>query len=286
MPTRFPENPIIRPEMLPGLEGGNINGPSLIRAPDWLERPLGRYYLYFAHHRGRYIRLAVADRLQGPWRVYEPGTLRLEETRSKRHIASPDVHVDDATREIRMYFHGRLKGVRMQSTFLAVSRDGLHFTASPEDLGPPYFRVFDWRGDRYALATRGQILRQAGGAGPFERGPGVGEERLRHAAVSLEGDELHVFYSRIGDEPERILASRIELGPDWHAWKLSAPREVLEPEMDYEGAGLALEPSQRGIAEVPVRQLRDPAIFRENGRRFLLYSVAGEAGIAIAALDG
>ena len=29
------QNPIIRPEMLPGSDGDNINGPSLIRVPDW-----------------------------------------------------------------------------------------------------------------------------------------------------------------------------------------------------------------------------------------------------------
>ena len=28
--------PIIRPEQLPGADGANINGPSLIRAPEWL----------------------------------------------------------------------------------------------------------------------------------------------------------------------------------------------------------------------------------------------------------
>jgi hypothetical protein len=31
-----------------------------------------------------------------------------------------------------------------------------------------------------------------------------------------------------------------------------------------------------------VRQLRDPALFEEEGRTYLLYSVAGESGIAIA----
>ena len=30
----------------------NINGPSLVRVPEWVEDPLGKYYLYFAHHRG------------------------------------------------------------------------------------------------------------------------------------------------------------------------------------------------------------------------------------------
>jgi hypothetical protein len=31
-----------------------------------------------------------------------------------------------------------------------------------------------------------------------------------------------------------------------------------------------------------VNQLRDPAVYEESGRTFLLYAVAGESGIAIA----
>ena len=42
---RLEGNPIIRPEMLPGPDGENINGPSLIRVPSWVKNPLGRYYL-------------------------------------------------------------------------------------------------------------------------------------------------------------------------------------------------------------------------------------------------
>jgi hypothetical protein len=78
---RLDGNPIIRPAMLSGTSGENINGPSLIRVPDWLPNPLGRYYLYFSHHKGDYIRLAYAESATGPWTVYEPGTLRLEQTR-------------------------------------------------------------------------------------------------------------------------------------------------------------------------------------------------------------
>jgi len=75
---RFAENPIIRPGM-PGLEGelgNNINGPSLIRAPVWVENPLGKYYLYFAHHGGKFIRLAYADRLNGPGAHSQSGRAR------------------------------------------------------------------------------------------------------------------------------------------------------------------------------------------------------------------
>lgn len=46
---RMLAGPIIQPNM-DGRMGDNISGPSLIRVPDWLERPLGAYYLYFAHH--------------------------------------------------------------------------------------------------------------------------------------------------------------------------------------------------------------------------------------------
>ena len=34
----------------------------------------------------------------------------------------------------------------------------------------------------------------------------------------------------------------------------------------------------------PARQLRDPAIFEEDGQTYLLYAVAGEQGLAIARL--
>jgi hypothetical protein len=63
---RLRGNPIIRPHMDARM-GANINGPSLIRVPDWVEHPLGTYYLYFADHKGHYIRLAYADRLEGSW---------------------------------------------------------------------------------------------------------------------------------------------------------------------------------------------------------------------------
>ncbi len=65
-------------------------------------------------------------------------------------------------------------------------------------------------------------------------------------------------------------------------WTASAPVEVLRAERVWEGGHLPVEPSQRGAIDVPVNQLRDPAIYEEDGRTYLLYAVAGERGIAIA----
>jgi hypothetical protein len=82
---RLPEGPIIRHTMDARLQEEahrygyvNVNGPSLIRVPAWVENRLGGYYLYFAHHKGEFIRMAYADRLAGPWTVYSPGVLDLD----------------------------------------------------------------------------------------------------------------------------------------------------------------------------------------------------------------
>ena len=298
---RLPQNPIIRPEMLPRDDGSDINGPSLIRVPDWVQPRLGRYYLYFAHHKGTYIRMAYAEALEGPWRIYGPGTLHIEETVcdrpppgtvKQRHIGSPDVHVDAVRHEIQMYFHGWVfvggdpsgKSAYRQQTLLALSGDGLRFDAGTEALGDPYFRAFRWAGMTYAMAMPGVVYRSADGLGGFVRGPTLFSDRMRHAALRVEGDVLSVFYTEVGDDPERILLSRVPLTPDWMRWQAGAPVEVLRPERDWEGVGCPPAPSRRGVVYDPVRQLRDPGLFEEAGDSYLLYTVAGERGIAIARL--
>lgn len=300
---RFSHNPIIIPEMLPGDDGADINGPSLIRVPSWIENPLGKYYLYFAHHVGEYIRLAYADDLAGPWKIYTPGTMPLDETICKdifgsiylqyKHLASPDIHIDQESKQIRMYFHCPVyisgpvddNNSYKQVTLLATSSDGLNFEASSEHLGNAYFRAFQWSGYTYAISMPGVFYRSADGLSNFEEGPTLFTEDMRHSAVIIRDGKLLIFYTMVGDNPERILLTEIELHPDWMTWSTSDPVTVLEPEYDWEGANLPLEPSYRGLSDGPVRQLRDPAIFVEGGRTYLLYSVAGESGIAIAELD-
>jgi hypothetical protein len=285
--VRIPENPIIHPGLSASI-GANINGPSLVRAPDWLPGRLGRYYLYFADHNGTFIRLAYAERLAGPWKIHEPGTLRLAQTACRGHIASPDIHLDENNRQVIMYFHGPVAGEPEQKTFRAVSRDGLHFTAEREILGPSYFRVWQWDGYYYALSTSGFLWRSRDGAGRFESGPALfpisETSSLRHAAVMLDGDRLTIFFSRRGDRPERILVTSVRLTGDWKSWRIAEPVTLLEPEKDYEGADLPLETSRTGAAKGRLRELRDPAIYREGDRTWLLYSVAGESGIALAEL--
>ncbi len=284
---RLADGPIIRPNM-DSVMGDNVNGPSLIRVPDWIPDPLGRYYLYFAHHNGSYIRLAYADRLTGPWRTHEPGVLPLAQSHFEGHIVSPDVHVDNDAKRIRMYFHGARTPMGRDSpqfTRAALSADGLSFHAREEILTEPYLRTFrhgDWH---YGIAMPGIFYRSRDGIRAFEQGPTLFEPTMRHTAVLVRGDRLLVFYTQVGDVPERILLSQIDLTPAWNRWRPSPPLVLLEPERDYEGAALDLRPSVRGVAQKPVRELRDPAVFETDDELYLLYSVAGEKGIAIARMN-
>ena len=263
---RLVDRPIIHAGLDPSI-GTNIQGPTLIRTPDWLPNRLGRYYLYFADHKGSYIRLAYADNIEGPWSIHVPGSLHLPESNflTQRppvpagrspvppregvpspadsavipHIASPDAHVRNDRREIVMYFHG-LEGPSYQRSRVAVS---------------------------------------------LEEGPTLFESDMRHAAVHLRGNTLFVFWSRAGDTPEHILVSTVDVSGDWSGWRNGAARSLLKPERPWEGADLPLEPSVRDAVNIRVNQLRDPVIYVDYDRVYLLYSVAGEAGIGLARLD-
>jgi len=313
---RFFSNPIIFPHMDKRM-GQNINGPDVIRVPDWCENKLGVYYLYFSDHKGTYIRMAFSDKLTGPWRMYTPGILELEDSHfismdppeppkesrppwAKKmkggylyaHIASPDVHIDKKTKSFRMYYHGLLKNGD-QVTRVAVSKDGLNFKAKKTILGPPYFRVFEFQEFVYALTWGGEIWRSNMWDSPFEKGPkilpyepkeGIGEG-FRHGDVFLRNNILFIFYTNIGDKPESIYFTSLELTKDWRDWTTKKSKKILEPLLSWEGSDLNLTKSVMGAVQGRVRELRDPFVFEDNDNQlYLLYCGAGESGIGIVKL--
>lgn len=281
---RLEANPIIYPGLCSSI-GTNINGPSLIAVPDWLPNPLGRYYLYFGHHNGQFIRLAYADSVEGPWQIHQTGVLPLADSLFRGHIASPDVHVDRKERRIRLYFHGSDSETdpdTPQFTRAAISTDGLSFSVRQEILATSYMRVFYWQGYYYGLTMPGKLSRSKDGLTGFEAAHSIFPQGVRHSAVCVRDGKLQVYFSRIGDSPESILYSEVDLKEDWKQWVAKPGVIVLQPEMDYEGAQAPKIASVAGIAHEPVWQLRDPALFVEHGDTYLLYSVAGEQGIAVA----
>ena len=178
--------PIIDQDMFDELgvegEGENINGPSLIRIPDWISPsnradPSAVYYLYFGHHVGDYIRMAWAADITGPWHLYRAGSNVSLGSRGvldngnqdidvgngivieENHLASPDVHVDDENQRIILYFHSGsstfFNGNEMngQFTWAATSPFGLDFNGNiePVRLSTSYVRTFEDGGHLYAF---------------------------------------------------------------------------------------------------------------------------------------
>ena len=315
---RLPQNPLITVRSSPSL-GGNVNGPTVMRVPAWMDRPLGKYYMYFANHMGDSIRLAYADAIGGPWRIHEGGVLQVRDTAFWRaqpdppetladfytHVASPEILVDGPARRMLLWVHGwwtsgerwpadpraarawaRQKGYG-QFTQVAESRDGLRFSVQPAITRTSYLRVFRRGGMFYGVSRLGLVSRAHDPLAPFEAGsnlftgtPYAG--RVRHVALWPHGERLDVFFTAIGDAPERVLVASVNLASDWTTWRASATRDVLTPEASYECVDLPNAPSASGDIDVPVRQIRDPFLFEDEGRVYLFYATCGEQGIAAA----
>ena len=145
-------------------------------------------------------------------------------------------------------------------------------------------RAFRHQEYTYVMAMPGQFYRSRDPLGSFEEGPRLFNPNMRHSALLVRENRLLVFWTQVGDIPERILLSTVDLSDDWMSWEATDAVEVLRPEKSWEGADAPLEASVRSTAYGVVNQLRDPAIYMDaqDGRVFLLYAVGGESGIAIA----
>jgi hypothetical protein len=235
-----------------------------------------------------------------------------------------------------MYYHFRLLGLGHQAGY-AYSEDGLHWSLTPGAVHPrPYLRHFvlptvgsgpgssgggEYMIDRdlgvYRVVTKDQftgrpmafeLVNQLLGnvLANLSLINGDGETGLvRHVGVDLLPNQLaptsiRVYATRIGDSPERIVATRLALRDcalpvpacqyrDPSLWAATEAVEVLRPATFYEGANEPVVPSAKGDGPAyRVNQLRDPAPYYDagSGRHYLAYAIGGEFGIALAQLTG
>jgi hypothetical protein len=273
--------------------------------------------MYFGNHRGVFIRLAYADSPIGPWKVYEPGVWHVKDSSLYRpqpdsasfggfntHFASPEVFIDIANRRIVLWAHGwytnnerwpaepkaaqqwaNEKGYG-QFTQGAISSDGLNFTAQPAITKESYIRVFRRNGELFGMSRLGVLLHAPDPLASFEIGPNAfretsyGSNRVRHIALLPRGTRLHVLFTAIGDAPERLLWSTIDMTGSWKDWRVSTPVDVMQPDMDYECARQPTAPSQVGDVAGEVRQIRDPYVLEDDGKTYVFYAICGEPGVA------
>ena len=263
--------------MLPGNDGANINGPSLVRMPSHIPGVLGKYYCYFAHHNGDYIRLAYADSLAGPWKIYEKGVIPLASVPAFKqdygHLASPDALWIGET--LYVYVHGMISAETYeelgldpldittggQRTALLMSRDGIHFSEATGILGSFYMRVFKQAASYYAIAwgdsycalirgptnhlPLGPSLRtrsfpdRVSAMRPGSFDPKDNDRRIRHVAIDEDPQgNFWVYYTCSYEQPESIYRARLIISDNWHDWHLKDEVCIRKPSASWEGVDL------------------------------------------------
>ena len=290
-------------------DGININGPCLIRVPSFIKNPLGKYYCYFAHHAGKYIRLAYSDKIEGPYKIYKNGTLHIKDTTGFNHIASPDVHIDCNKQQIIMYYHCPYNNnITPQSTLSAISSDGLNFISNNSNIIYPYFRKFTYNNFDYGLAMKKDFKKHNTTEIPYfglswKSAPATNQKSVtavlkkvnnnwieignilpfsRHACIMIT-DKIYILYTTVGDNPEHIQIC--ELLINRNNIQTNNSKKFIEPDTEFEYDNIHSKPSVYGVTYDNVKELRDPYIFNENSNYYLLYTIGGEKGIAIAKIN-
>ena len=92
-------------------------------------------------------------------------------------------------------------------------------------------------------------------------------------------------FSRIGDNPERCLHCELVPAEDWADWRFGPMSELLRPAAGWEGGDLPMRPSIMGTAMDRLHELRDLALFTNNGYAYIAYCGGAESGIGIAKVD-
>ena len=302
--------PSSAPDSHPSI-GVNIQGPSLIRTPDWLRIAWAATTSTSPTTRQLHP-AAFADHLGGPWSVHPPGSPGSGSPASLRASRS----VPERLREA-------------QASMPALAHDLITEMTTPHIAS----RTCTWT--RRAAASSCISRLRGGGPAAVEGGAVGGWHRLRRPAGSA-GAHLHARLSLprhdlgAGDAgpvlplrgpPRRIRSGADAVQPGHAPCRRAAPRRhaarVLDPGRPCarthpplnrrsrrrlgdmarlgsgrgDASGARLGRRGRGVGTFhPQRRLRPrqsaarPGDLREDGVVFLLYAVAGESGIGIARL--
>jgi hypothetical protein len=199
--------------------------------------------------------MAYSNNILGPYILFENGVLSLNDTYGNGHIASPDVIIKD--NKFILYYHTIYNSeYNSQSTFIAESNDGLKFISTEINISHPYFRYFEYESEIYGIVMENHI--------------------------KLINNKLYIFYSIVGDCPEHIYVS--ELIKDNNKFYILEKNSLINPTLEYEHNNLIPIKSEYGGVYKSINQLRDPYVYIEDDDIYILYTVCGEQGIAIAQL--
>jgi len=335
-------------------KNANINGPMPILVRSWMKHASFKgcsVLLFVSSHidNGSGIQVLGLKKMSQGTMVWKKLDLTLalrsetSQTQAQcKSFHSPSIIVDDMKKQLIMYIHGHQcknegdKTIK-QPTLLFVSQDGVSWDLQSDEAPAqklPYLLqhsfyltvpVYSKRdGYYYAMAKTQEnsvgsacLYRSKSLMGPFEQGP-IMARGMRHVDLYLSSPDsmmIYVFFTLIGDMPERIILGSIDVSSgseNWMHWNLLPGPSLLQPEYWYEHGNATAKPSSAGPARTQVRELRDPRFLPDifppdasvNSRTgmntnantnekkkknalsgLLFYSVQGEQGIAMARLS-
>ena len=306
--SHFLLTPIIAPkESCP-----NQNSPSPVRPRRWMHPDLQKYpiVIYYSSHVSRglsggggFIQVlgGSSSKECSAWTKVNI-TLDLPQTICNS-VHSPYITVDDDQQRLYMYAHGHhctgLGG--KQPTLVLHSHDGVSWDIKDAHnvlLEELFYLTspVNYKGEYYALAKTQEspegsvmLLQSQSLEGPFVKGP-ILARGVRHCDVHIVGSVIYVFFTMIGDAPERILLATIDLaqGSPTSLHFLPGPT-VLTPTYSHEHGNSTIAPSKMGPGScTPLSELRDPHFLPDENMSngilsgSLFYTVQGERAFALA----
>lgn len=273
---------IITPDMFSNkMDGLNINGPCLIKVPNFIKNPIGKYYLYFGHHCGQHIRLAYSDNIEHGYKIFEGGVLNISQIYGYDHLSSPEIIVNHETSEIELYYHCPYKHNKIdpQSTFCARSNDGINFVSDKNMCFPyPYYRQFKHNNNIIGLAME-KIQNESHTVVFYNNKTKKILKMSRHVSMFILNNTIYLLYSTVGNTPEHIQICQLLIHED-NCYTVNES-SLFFPTLEYETSGKKPTQSKYGMSN-GICELRDPYAYIEDTDIYILYTVGGEKGIAIA----
>lgn len=301
-----------------------INGPMPIYVRSWMNEYYHRYslLLFASSHTASGdeevdLKVMGLELNKETWKCLHSFSLRRKEHLRCNSLHSPSIAVDEEQQRLYMYIHGHgCHGAKQQPTLLFTSHDGLSWDFDQAKLRRPPYLLWDLfylsapryspRDDFYYAIAKTQedsigsavLCRSKSLHGPFEQGP-ILMKGGRHMDMYIHpgSSDMYVFFTLIGDAPERILLGMIDRSPasggshNWLDWKFLPGPIIIQPEYEFEHGNAPLKPSKPGPGLTVLNEIRDPHFLPHNDTDlkklsgFLFYTVQGEQKLAMSTLQ-
>lgn len=276
--------------------------PSVIRAGDYFENPLGEWYLYTAPHDDPGgIVLMYADSPSGPWTEYAGNPVVSREWPPDYdrvpHVSSPDTVWNAQEQKLFLYFHGGNSVTRF-----ATSEDGITFmyggtavtnamgdvAGKPKVIESSYARVFEHPDPnspyRWAMFYMANNDVPVGGPG------GVRGVRNIRLAESVDGRTWVV-------DPDPLFEQGAEEGVNVsgpNLWERDGQLYVLYHASSGKSYARTIDPTLREVGGTPILlhqssgqgsdtgRVASPEIVEADGETYLFYESGDRLGGTIA----